>query len=348
MKKSALLLLCCALLAAGCVRPQDNTPSKFQRQANIKKYLQKAKEWRNVGRQRQKPLFVPALADVALVRNTPVPPDFDFLTRLLERNRQIIARRLQQTYAQDSAAKLSSLGKHYLSLAVDAAHQASSPAALADSLRRIQQEQNEAWEKFISAQNGQTRLKPGQTLLDDSRRRIEKRNQEFLDRLAFYYGPKAAEQSRPVLTKALKDFEQAMKQAQTEQDLSARLQQIRQQTTQQINAALAKDSDPLGITPEDAIAQIRSGSILAQQQLETRIEFLYGKDAVLQARKAFNRTLDEMETALRENNRLSRKKAELERLNGFYRQEILTSQKRWNEKVKRQADRLDYLSSAHL
>lgn len=346
MKKSALLLLCCALLVGGCVRPQDNTPSKFQRQANIKKYVQKAKAWQQRGKQRQKPLTVPALADVSLVSNTPVPPDFDFLTRLLERNRQVIAHRLQQTYAQDSAAKLSSLGNHYLSLAVTAAQQAPSPSALAESLRQIQQEQNKAWEDFIAAQNGTTRLKPAQNLLDGARKRIENRNKEFLDKIAFYYGQKAADQCRPALAKALDNFVQAMQEAETEQDLSARLQQIRQQTVQDVNAVLAQDSDPLGVTPQAVIAQIRSGSILAQQQLETDIEFLYGKDAVLQARKAFNRTWSEMESALQENARLSRKKAVLERLNDFYRQEILASQKRWNGKAQRHMANGEYLSSA--
>ena len=335
MKPFTLFCLCGALVCCGaCARPQDGNPPKFHRQENIEKYVQKARSLQQRSALRNQPLAVPALADVSLVQNNPLPPDFDFLPRLLERNRRIIQTRLAQTYAEDAAKRLSSLAEHFRQQAVHTARQAQSPAQLAQQLRALQQEQNSAWEKFISAQTA-GRLLPGEALLAPARRRMENRNKEFLDRMAFYYGPAAAERCGDILQQALKNFEQAMKQAPSEEDLSAQMENIRLDTTRQIRSVLATQSDPLGVTPQQTISQIRSGGIAAQQVLEEQIEDLYGKDAVLQARKTFKNIWKEMESRLQENARLSQKKAALARLNEAYKQEILASQKRWNENWRR-------------
>jgi hypothetical protein len=64
--------------------------------------------------------------------------------------------------------------------------------------------------------------------------------------------------------------------------------------------------------------------------LESFVEPLYGKEAVLQMRKAFNDVLENTGQTLRENKRLSQKKQQLQELNGYYRQAMLNLQQKWN------------------
>ena len=67
------------------------------------------------------------------------------------------------------------------------------------------------------------------------------------------------------------------------------------------------------------------------QTLESYVEPLYGKEAVLQMRKVFNEVLDDTGKTLRENKRLSQKKQALDNLNATYRQAMLDLQNKWNQ-----------------
>ena len=83
MSKLLLTLLTGAVLfSAACSRPPDNSPSKFRRDENLKKYVQQARDAAQRAEQRKQPLPVPALPDTAgrCTNTTPPPPAIFALT----------------------------------------------------------------------------------------------------------------------------------------------------------------------------------------------------------------------------------------------------------------------------
>lgn len=340
--RKLILPVCClsALLCVSCSRPQDNAASaKFQRQANIKKYVQKAREINRLGEEREKELVIIDPVDPARLTNQAQETDTTFLSRLFERSRQSLEKRLAQTYSQQVSSQLSTFFEQQRQETLEAAHNAASPDDLARSLRALRAKQDEQWQSFITSQSGKVRIQPSQQLLEEMQKRVSRRCDEFMDRLAFYYGPDAAAKSRPVLNKAVEDFTYALASASTSEELDNSLAQIQQQFSVQIKQIAAQSGDPLGVTPEEVITSLRADMINNHRVLEERVETLYGKDAVLQARGVFNHCLEETGKTLRENARLSQKKRALTHLNQHYKHNLLTLQKRWNEDIQRQTQR---------
>ena len=333
--RTAIISICAmaVLVCSACSRPEDNTPSKFQRQANIKKYVEKAKEINRLGQEREKPLPITDPSHTEQLTNQVQKMDASFLHQLFARNRRSLEKRLLETYIQQSSARLSALFEQQRQQAVAAAKESDSPDALAQRLRQLRQEQNNQWDEFIAEQSGKIRLQPEQGLLEEARKRLSRRYEEFIDRVAFYYGPAAAEKTRPVLDKAVQDYVYAMASASDSQALDKALAQIEQQASAQIQEITDQSGDPLGITPEEVITSLRADMITTHQTLEEQIETLYGKDAVLQARAVFIHCLEETGKALRENARLSQKKRALAHLNKHYRDSLLALQKRWNKEL---------------
>ena len=333
MRQLIAFLVCCGniVMCAACSRPPDNTPSKFQRQANIEKYVQKARQINRLGEERQKPLQITDPVNPSRLTNQAQETDTSFLTRMFERSRHSLETQLLETYSQQSSKRLSALFEQYRQQALAAVREAASPDDLAQKLRNLREEQNKQWDEFIAAQSGKVRIQPDQALLEAARKRLDRRCKEYLDRLDFYYGPAVAEQSRPVLEKAMQDYVYAMASAANAEELDKSLAQIQEQTSAQIKQIAAQAGDPLGITPEEMITSLRADMIHTHRQLEEQVEMLYGKDAVLQARTVFNHCLEETGKALRENARLSQKKRALAHLNEHYRQSLLALQQQWNK-----------------
>lgn len=349
MKHTFTCLLCSAfVLCAACGRPEDESPSKFQRKANIEKYVQKAKSAGRLSMERAKPLEAADPLDVSRLTNQTQNVQTGFLDGIFERNRLSLERRLQQAYAERSAARVSELLDKYREQARQAAMQASGPAALSSRLREVFAAQDAELEAFLAAQDAVTRLKPDQALLDRSKERLRRRCDDFTSRMQLYYGTQAAQQCRPVLDKALEDYVYAMAGASTTAELDAKLKQIQSQTARQIGQIASLSGDPLGVTPEDVITSLRADMINTHQKLEERVEALYGKDAVLAARKVFNRLLEEGGKTLRENARLSQKKRAAAHLNQHYRQSLLDLQQQWNAALDASSGRPpDYALSSH-
>lgn len=347
MNKYALFFCCGALLCAACGRPEDESPSKFQRQANIEKYVQKAKAAGQLSQEREKPLPVEDLADLSQLTNHTQEVDFSFLTQTFDRNRRSLEKRLAETYGEQVSAQLSALMEQHRALAAQAAKEAQSPADLAGRLNTLLAAQNQELQDFITRQTAQTRLRPAQTLLDRAEERLNRRCEDFLSRIQFYYGNEAAKRCRPVLDKAVQDYVYAMASAPTAAELDAKLAQTEAEAETQMKEITAQSGDPLGITPENVITALRADMITAHQRLEERVEKLYGKEAVLASRKVFNRLLDESGRALRENARLSQKKSTLAHLNGHYRQSMLALQSQWNAGLETASQRPpDYVLSS--
>ena len=331
MSKLLLTLLTGAVLfSAACSRPPDNSPSKFRRDENLKKYVQQARDAAQRAEQRKQPLPVPALPDTAGLTNITPPPDGNFLPAMFARNRRIMEKRLRETYGEMSAVALAELAEMYRSRAMTAARGAASPQELAQNLRQLQQWQNEQINAFIAARTTNTRLKPDETLLSQARTHLQRRSGDFLSRLAFDYGEETAARCRPVLDGAVEQYLQALASAPDEETLNADLARAEQQAAEQISLIVRQTGDPLGVTPETDISAWRAELIAAHQDLEKQVEKLYGKEAVLQTREVFNRYLDESAAALEENTRLSRKKRELEHLREHYADRLLELQARWN------------------
>ena len=348
MNKRIMLVLCCSsFLYAACGQPPDNTPSKFQRQANIEKYLQKAREANRLVQERGKPLSVSAPADISRLTNKVQETDTSFLERLFVRNRSILEKRLLETYNRQTASQLEALLRKQRQETLALLPNASSPDDLARALRALRQEQNSHWEQFIAAQQGRMRIQPDPKLLEEVHQRLSRRCNEFLDQIAFYYGADSASQCRPVLDKALQDYTAALLTAQDNAALDTSLAQIQKQTLAQMKQITSQAADPLCVTPPEVRASLRSDMIAAHRGVEKQIETLYGKDAVLQAREVFNQCFEEADRVLKENARLSQKKRILAHLNEHYKQSLLVLQKQWNEELKHQQFRPSaYLLSA--
>jgi len=112
-----------------------------------------------------------------------------------------------------------------------------------------------------------------------------------------------------------------------------RSNQIASQAEEQILQINAAHADPVGVVEEEKITSLRAEMITTHQTLESYVEPLYGKEAVLQMRKVFNDVLEKTGRTLREKQRLSQKKQILEGLNAAYRQQMLELQKNWNLKL---------------
>ncbi|MBR3632583.1 MAG: hypothetical protein IKN49_05960 [Elusimicrobiaceae bacterium] len=337
MKK--LMLLCCvvSMLLSACVKPEDESSSKFNRQANIEKYMKKAKTLSQMDQERQKPLDIVAPLDVSHLTKNTQTVDLDFLTESFERNRQSLQNRLQEKYTQRNGTRLEQLADQYRNQIRQAIQDASSPAELEEKVNQALADQEKSVKELMDQTDTANRLKPDQQSLDRAAQRLQHRCEDFANRMELYYGPETAAAVRPVLDKAIEDFEYAMASAANEKELNDKLAQILLFTRQQIQQVTEETADPAGITSEDEITALRSEMITTHQQLENRIEYLYGKEAVLQARKPFNRLLEDAGNTLRENMRLSQKKNTLERFNAHYKDSLLDLQEQWNKELAQMA-----------
>lgn len=331
MNKAALALFCAGtLLAAACTKPEDESPSKFQRQANIEKYARKAQDIGRLTQLRKEPLPVQTAADPARVTNTPYPLDLAPLTQSFERNRLALHRRLLQTYAEQVRLQVEALYQQWQTQAAEQARAAQSPADLAQRLEALWPRQQTQLQQFTKNQRELNRLQPDASALARAQERLARRGEELLSGVALYYGDEAARLIRPVLEKNLQAYLSLQSQATTEAEVDARLAQSLIDMEKQLRQIVQQSGDPLGQTPPEVVSGLRTDLISAQQQLEKYIEPLYGKDAVLAARKVFNRFLEEYLKCWQENARLSQKRRTTQYLNEQYKQTLAALQQQWN------------------
>ena len=256
MKK--LMLLCCvvSMLLSACVKPEDESSSKFNRQANIEKYMKKAKTLSQMDQERQKPLDIVAPLDVSHLTKNTQTVDLDFLTESFERNRQSLQNRLQEKYTQRNGTRLEQLADQYRNQIRQAIQDASSPAELEEKVNQALADQEKSVKELMDQTDTANRLKPDQQSLDRAAQRLQHRCEDFANRMELYYGPETAAAVRPVLDKAIEDFEYAMASAANEKELNDKLAQILLFTRQQIQQVTEETADPAGITSEDEITHL--------------------------------------------------------------------------------------------
>ena len=330
MQKLFVVYMAVVLLGMGCVKPEQETPSPAQQQTDIEEYLQRARRANELASEREKPLAIAPLIDTSRLTNVTQAPDLDFLKKSFERIRIGIQKHMQQSYEEKTKAALNQLTERYKQQQQEMIEQSVSPADLAGKLKALEVQQNQAIQQFISEQEKILRLKPDQELVEKTMQRLVHRCQEYVDNMRVYYGNKTAEEIRPVFEKAVQDFTHAITSAPEEKDLDEQVNQILARTTEQIQQIVPQTADPMGSTPEEFIITVRSQMIEQHQKLEKEIERLYGKEPVLQSRHVFNRSLQDGGAILRENMRLSAKKAALERLNQQYADSMRSLQQQWN------------------
>ena len=330
MQKLFVVYMVVVLLGMGCVKPEQEKPSPAQQQTDIEEYLQRARRANELAIEREKPLAVAHLIDTARLTNITQTPNLDFLAKSFEQVRSGIQKQMQQSYEEKTKAALSQLTEQYKQQQQEMVEQSVSPADLAGKLNALEVEQNKTIQQFILEQEKISRLKPDPELVEEHIQPVMRRCEEYTDNMRVYYGDKTAEKSRPVFDKVVQDFKDAVVSAPEETDLDEKVNQILAQTTEQIQQIVSQSADPMGSTPEELITSLRVQMIEQHQKLEKEIERLYGKEPVLQSRSVFKQYLQNGGAILRENMRLSAKKAALERLNQQYADSMRSLQQQWN------------------
>lgn len=332
MYKSMLLVcgFCCVFLTA-CHRPAEENKSKFPRKANIEKYVQKAKDATRIAEERKKPLPVQDLINSSVLTNTAQKMEEGFLKQLFDKNKTILEKRLLEAYGQKTSEQIGFLMQKHTLQAQQAAKEAASTEDLSKKLTDVLSVQEKELKDFIEAQKSVGRLTPDQQLLDKAKVYLSEKTTVFLTDIALYQGEQATTLAAPVLDKAVQDYVYAMASAADEETLQQKIDEIATQAEAQIDQINTEHADPLGVTEEEKITSLRAEMITLHQTLESYVEPLYGKEAVLQMRKVFNEVLDDTGKTLRENKRLSQKKQALDNLNATYRQAMLDLQNKWNQ-----------------
>ena len=338
-KNSFLFLLFVAGFFCACQRPDDGISAKTEREANIEKYVQKGQEVNRIQQERAAPLPWKAPINVSSLTQNSQNLEAGFLTALLTRNRQILECRLQETHGQKMADKLADTMNKYVSQVQEAARQNYAAEELGQHIKTILQAQTDEVRGLLDSQKNAGRLPPAQEMLDKTQQRLNRRAEDILTRIELYHGQTAVQESRAVLQRSIEDYIYAMASAKDDKVLDEKISLIAQNGEKEILQICEEKGDPLGITPEDLITSMRADMITTHQTLEKQIEILYGKDAVLQARKVFNQLLTECGQTLRENTRLSQKKTALNRLNEHYGQTLLSLQQQWNAELKQRTQR---------
>ena len=334
MQKKMLIALTAVLFSlTACERPADESPSKFQREANIKRYLQKAKDLNRLNQERAKELPIENPINPDRLTKQEADMNMDFLSDLITRNKQILEKRLLEAYGQKNSEQLKEMMTPYLLKAQQAAKEASTAEEMAQQIGEILAQQKTEIDAFLSEKKSSARLIPSQDLLDKSKERLQEKSKEFLDKIEQYYASETARQSQVVVNKSIEDYIYAMASEPTNKSLDEKIAQITQDNQEQLAQIAQENGDPFVVVPEETITSLRAEMITQHQKLEQYIEPLYGKDAVLQTRKVFNQLLQQGGMVLRENMRLSEKKKSLEFLNKQYSHKMLELQKQWNEEI---------------
>jgi len=332
-KQILLLSLFCVVFLSACQRPAEENKSKFPRQANIEKYLQKAKDVSRMAEDRKKDLPVEDLINSTVLTNVSQEMEMDFLAQLFEKNKKSLEKRLLEAYGQKTSDQLGALMRKHTAQAQQSAKEASSTDELAKKLEEVFATQEKELNEFLALHKNASRLTPDQQLLDNAKLQLSHQTEELLAKIRFDYGDRSAELAAPVLDKAVQDYIYAMASAAEETALQQKIDEIASQAEEQILQINAAHADPVGVVEEEKITSLRAEMITTHQTLESYVEPLYGKEAVLQMRKVFNDVLEKTGRTLREKQRLSQKKQILEGLNAAYRQQMLELQKNWNLKL---------------
>lgn len=332
MNKCAVLLSGLFLLCVACSRPADETPSKFQRQANLKKYTRKAQEISRLNRGRFQPLPLPDLPDLSRLRNQTPRPDFSALRQWIDRERQTAQRLAFHAYGVKTAGQIDSLMEKYHEQAVQWASRANPSADFAAYFRELTDAQNRDLQAFASKQASLGRLLPDEAFLAHFQEEFSVKKDEWLKSIRWYYGDKAADSCRPDLDVAGRDCTDILASAPDEETLSGQLQAVFRKLEEQVNKIIAAKGDPFGAVSKEETEKFRSELIAQQQNLEKYLEPLYGKDAVLSARRLFGSYLDESEKVLNAQARLSAKKQALTHLHTDFHERLNAAQTQWNAK----------------
>ncbi|MBR4356185.1 MAG: hypothetical protein IKP96_06465 [Elusimicrobiaceae bacterium] len=164
-----------------------------------------------------------------------------------------------------------------------------------------------------------------------SRSYLQQRARELLKRVKEEYGEVCALQSTPVINKAVDDTWLAISSSQEPSVVSKALAQTLQQADESFGTILQEYADPiLSLSPRQ-IASLRVRLISSHQEIEKRMEALYGKEAVLKSRKMFEPYLKGVDDIFQTPQRLKQAQQKLNQLGETYRREMTDFQTQLNE-----------------
>lgn len=337
MNPKLLTLLFASLLISACTPSDLDSESASRvsspREANIERYLQKAKENNSLALERSKPLPVTELTGPDTITNVMPVRSPVSLPDEMQQSKDRLEARVRAAYGQEASQKAGALILEYHENAVQAVKDAQSPEDMARRLQELDTAFRERLNAFLKNEQANVWLRPTQAQLDAARAEMDRKNASMLSRLSTVYGPVCAQKIKPVLQESAESYLLAMAGAKDQADLDRRVADISARGDAQIQELIDAYGDPAGPAPEEEITAMRARMIAAYQALEERIETLYGKEAVLKVRPLFNQILENASNVARTPTRVSYKKEELARLNKIYQEKISNMQEEFNKQL---------------
>ncbi len=320
-------------LCAACTPPEEDVHPKKRssRSDNLKRYMPMAQELRALAQARSKPVVdAPLLSAEALKEFLPQSPDTR-ISSAVAAQRVALANSVREEYARRASDKLAEILAHFKAEAVAGAKSAQTPQELAARVEELN-----ARYAGLLAEVGKEESARGWTAADKGQSRLSKQDlQTVFKRLSAGverdYGALCAKKTEPVLHKAADGYALVLSSVKTPEDMDAGFARVGKEADQAFAQICARYGDPALVLSPDAAAALKARMISAHQQVEQAFEKLYGKDAVLQTRGAFERYLAGAEKLLASPGRLSSAAERLEALNAAYREEMSALQVKLNE-----------------
>ena len=324
-------------MACGGKAPADEKTVSVRptRQANVAHYMEKAKQNNLRAQERRKPLDIKNPVDTATLNVALAPEEIPDLPAKMQAVKTNLERRVRQAYGEEAAARAGALIMAYHQAATQAAKTADSPAQLAEKLKELDGSYQQKLNAFLQKEAMNGWFPPSQKQLADARAEMAAKNKAMQEEIRNMYGSACAAQAAPVLNKALEDYLTALSASKTVEEMEKRVGQVSVEADVALRQVVAKYGDPKVAMSEDELQAMRAEMIAAYQEAETRFEYLYGKEAVLELRPFFNQILKNAAAVGAANTRLSYKKEELARLNAIYRQKLAAMQHNFNARLKK-------------
>lgn len=330
------------LFAAACSpsgQGDDLASARPTREANVARYLAKAKENQRLAQERRQPINAQKPVNLEQVKTQAGEDFFPTLPAEMSAVKANLEKRVRDEYGEAAAAQAGAIILAYHKDAQAAAKQAQNPQEMAAALRRLDEQYQQKLNAFLDEQVALKWVIPTQKQLDLARAEMEHKNKEMLKNIGELYGPVCAQKAEPVLKTAVENYMQVFASAKDGAEMQRRSREVMQDSDAQLAAIVAQYGDPKGPMSEEDLQAMRAEMIAAYQEVENKFERLYGQEAVAQIRPFFNQILKNAAAVGAADTRQSYKREELDRLNKIYQEQLANMQKRFNERIKQRAKR---------
>ena len=336
----ASLFTVVSLAACSPSAPQEEVQSaRPTREANVERYLAKAKQNNLLSKQRSTPIKAQPPVNIADVKARPNEMVSLSLPAEMAAVKANLEKRIRQEYGETAAAEAGALILSYHKAASQAAAQARNPSELAATLRRLDEDYQDELNTFLRRQEALAWVPPTQKQLKAARAEMEAKNASMLASINDLYGSTCAEKAKPILNEAVEAYMQIFSTAKDGKEMDQRSQEAVEKYNKRLAGVVAQYADPKGAMSEEDLQAMRSEMIAAYLEVERKFEQLYGKEAVLEIRPFFNQILKNAAAVGAADTRQSYKREELARLNKIYQEQLSAMQKRFNARLKQKNKR---------